>query len=52
MLVHPSALSVLKTFDLESCRDVITVLGLKLASQVIVEAREHITKHGHKPAGR
>lgn len=49
-LVHPSAVSVLKTFDLESYRTVLVAHGLILASKVILDAREHIEKHGYKPA--
>lgn len=49
-LVHPSAISVLKTFDIESYRTVLVAHGLILASKVIVEAREHIEQHGYKPA--
>lgn len=50
VLVHPSAISVLKIFDLESYRTVLESHGLILASKVILEAREHVEKHGHKPA--
>lgn len=49
-LVHPSAISVLKTFDIESYRTVLVAHGLILASKVIVEAREHIEQHRYKPA--
>jgi len=48
-LIHPSAISVLKTFDLESYSDVLTSLGLKLAGDVILDARAHIAKHGFTP---
>jgi hypothetical protein len=48
-LIHPTAISVLKTFDLESHRDSLTSLGLKLATDVILDAREHIEKYGFKP---
>jgi hypothetical protein len=48
-LVHPTALSVLKTFDLEVYRDVLVPHGLILASKVILDAREHIQRHGYKP---
>ncbi len=49
-LVHPSSISVLKTFDLELYRTVLVPHGLILASKVILDAREHIEKHGYKPA--
>ena len=49
-LVHPSAISVLKTFDIESYRTVLVAHGLIVASKVILEAREHIEQHGYKPA--
>jgi hypothetical protein len=49
-LVHPSALSILKTFDLESCRQVLVLHSLKLAGDVIVGVRGHIEKYGCKPA--
>jgi hypothetical protein len=48
-LIHPSAISILKTFDLESYRDVLTSLGLKLAGDVILDARAHIAEHGFRP---
>jgi hypothetical protein len=48
-LIHPSAISVLKTFDLESHRDVLTSLGLKQAGDVILDARAHIAEHGFRP---
>jgi hypothetical protein len=49
-LVHPSAISILKTFDLEAYRETVTVHGLVLVSKVIMEVREHIKKYGCKPA--
>ena len=49
-LVHPSAISVLKTFDLEAYRAAVTAHGLMLASNVILDARGHIAQHGYKPA--
>ena len=48
-LVHPSAISILKTFDPESYRTVLVAHGLILASKVILAVREHVEKHGHKP---
>jgi hypothetical protein len=48
-LVHPSAISVLKTFDLEVYRDGLTCQGLMLAGDAILDARTHIEKHGFKP---
>jgi hypothetical protein len=48
-LVHPSALVVLKTVDLESYRPLLTSLGLKLAGNAIMDARAHIGKYGVKP---
>lgn len=50
MLVHPSAISVLKTFDLEAYREVLSMHGLILVSKVILEMRDHIAKHGYKSA--
>lgn len=49
-LIHPCAISVLKTFNLESYRDVLVINGLILATKLIEEAREHIEKFGYKPA--
>jgi hypothetical protein len=49
-LVHPSAISVLKSFDLESYRSGLVSHGLILASKVILDARGHVEKHGYKPA--
>jgi len=48
-LIHPSAISVLRTFDLESYRQSLTILGLKLVTDVILDARSHIGKHGFRP---
>lgn len=48
-LIHPSAVSVLKTFDLECYRDVLVALGLKLAGDVIEDTRKHIAEFGLKP---
>lgn len=50
ILVHPSAISILKTFDLEAYREAVTMHGSILASKVILEARDHISLHGYKPA--
>jgi hypothetical protein len=49
-LVHASAISVLKTFDIEDYRETVTIHGLILVSKVITEARDHIALHGYKPA--
>jgi hypothetical protein len=49
-LVHASAISVLKTFDLEAYRETVTIHGLLLTSKVITEARDHIALHGFKSA--
>ena len=48
-LVHPSALVILKTVDQESQRPLLTSLGLKLAGDVIMDARTHIGRYGLKP---
>jgi hypothetical protein len=49
-LVHRNAISVLKSFDLESYRQVLVSHGPILASKVILDAREHVEKHGYRPA--
>jgi hypothetical protein len=49
-LIHPSAVIVLKPFDIESCRNSLVLLSLKIASDLILELREHIKKYGCKPA--
>ncbi len=49
-LVHASAISVLKTFDLEAYRETVTMHGLVLVGKVIVEVRTHIETRGCKPA--
>lgn len=50
ILVHPSAISILKTFDLEAYRETVTIHGLILASKVILEARDHISLYGYRAA--
>jgi hypothetical protein len=47
-LVHPSSLTVLKSFDLESCRVWLVLLSLNLASEVILDIRNHIEKYGFR----
>src|SRR5579864_15719 len=47
-LVHPTALSTLKTFDLNVYRPILVANGLMLASRIIIEAREHIVEYGMK----
>jgi hypothetical protein len=49
-LVHPSAVIVLRPFDVESCRISLVMHSLKRASDLILELREHIEKHGCTPA--
>jgi hypothetical protein len=49
-LIHPNAISVLKTFDLEVYRDPLVANGLILATKVILEIREHIKQYGYKSA--
>jgi hypothetical protein len=49
-LIHPSAISVLKTFDLEAYRDQLVASGLVLATKVIIEMQEHIKQYGYKTA--
>jgi hypothetical protein len=47
-LVHPTALSTLKTFHLNVYRPILVTNGLMLASRIIVEARQHIVQYGMK----
>jgi hypothetical protein len=47
-LVHPSAISILMTFDLEAYREAVTIHGLMLVSEVIMDARNHIAAYGCK----
>lgn len=49
-LVHPSAVTVLESFDLESCRVWLVLLSLKLVTDVIVDVRDHLGKYGCRPA--
>ncbi len=48
-LIHPTSLSVLKTFDLEVYRPGLTAQGLVLASECILDTRKHVDKFGFKP---
>jgi hypothetical protein len=48
-LIHPTALSVLRTFDLEVYRPGLIGQGLVIAGDAIVDARGHVDKHGFKP---
>jgi hypothetical protein len=48
-LVHPTALSILKTFNLDVMRPIFVSQGLVLASRIVIETREHFEKHGMKP---
>jgi hypothetical protein len=47
-LVHPSSLTVLKSFDLESCRVWLVLLSLKLLSDTILDVRKHIKKYAFR----
>jgi hypothetical protein len=49
-LVHPSAISILKTFDLEVYRDLLVPSGLILGTRIIEEGRIHVDKYGFRPA--
>jgi hypothetical protein len=48
-LIHPTALSVLRTFDLEVYRPSLVGQGLVIANDAIADARTHVEKHGFKP---
>ena len=48
-LIHPTALSILKTFNLEVYRPGLVGQGLVIATDAIVDARTHVDKHGFKP---
>ena len=48
-LIHPSAISVLRTFDIESYRDSLTGYGIMSASELLIDARQHVETNGFKP---
>lgn len=48
-LIHPSAISVLRAFDIEEYRDSLTGHGLVTASELIIDARTHLERSGFKP---
>jgi hypothetical protein len=49
-LVHPSAISVLRTFNIECYRDSLTGHGIMNSGELIIDARQHIEANGFKPA--
>jgi hypothetical protein len=49
-LIHPSAVSVLRSFNIEAYRDSLRSHGLFNGTQLILDARKHIETYGFKPA--
>ena len=49
-LIHPSAVSVLRTFDIDCYRDSLVGHGTVNGSELIIDVRKHIEVHGFKPA--